>query len=196
MKQTIIYVGIILILGGLIFIVFKNERAPNLSLGKTIEKDSASIQKVDSSMNVSSSIQAIDPSIPSFSNEEERIIAIKSIEELKSKGLLGSYWNHSETREEGVEDGDEVINLSIDRTNTLEIYFEAYMPRVDADGDVEIVARYDCFTTLAQLSETTFLIDEEEYCLEGQNKLCFIKVEEQVGVSFDGKTIAYYKEQE
>ena len=76
-----------------------------------------------------------------------------------------------------------------------QIYFEAYMPRVDADGDVEIVARYDCFTTLAQLSETTFLIDEEEYCLEGQNKLCFIKVEEQVGVSFDGKTIAYYKEQ-
>jgi hypothetical protein len=182
MKQKIIYIGILLILGGVIFIVFKKEREANISLGETIEKDSSSIQKFDTS-------------IPAFSNEEERIIVIKSIEELKSKELLGSYWNHSETREEGVEDGDEVINLSINRTNTLEIYFEAYMPRVDADGDVEIVARYDCFTTLAQLSETTFLIDEEEYCLEGQNKLCFIKVEEQVGVSFDGKTIAYYKEQ-
>ncbi|MCP4437749.1 MAG: hypothetical protein GY810_02300 [Aureispira sp.] len=132
-----------------------------------------------------------------FAAKEGLIIPINSEGELADKGLLGTYWNHPYIRENEVEEDDQAISVFLDKeTNTLILKFEEYLPRVDADGDVEIVARYDCRTTLTRLSTTTFALnDSKETCLKEYNKLCFLEKDGLRGISFDGETISFYRDQ-
>lgn len=133
-----------------------------------------------------------------FAVKEGVIIPIKDKEELVDKNLIGNYWNHPYIRiGDDVEEGDQAIYLHLDKeTNTLKLHFEEYLPRVDADGDVEIVTRYDCRMTSSYLSPTTFALNKSKYsCLDEYSKFCFLEKDGLKGISFDGKTISFYQEQ-
>jgi hypothetical protein len=182
MNNKYIYYGGILVLSLLLFFFLK--RHVN-SLNQAIEEENLIIQ----ADNLSA-----DP----FPNEENTSTTIGDKKEVEAGEYKGTYWNHPYIRTGDVEDGDKSISIYIDKENknASRIEFEDYMPRVDADGEVEIVARFECSRTFTQLSETTLLMDKtEDYCLEGQDKLHFISVDDQQGISFDGRTISYYKEQ-
>ena len=175
MKNTTYYIAALLI-GTLLFFIIKMQKAPSATSKEIAPKT------------------IIAPLIVPFSNENNHVIPIPDKEAFLMQNLTGSYWNHPYVRLDDNDMSDVVVSVYYDNDDALTLQFEYYEPIV-FEGKRMGVLRDGGATTLSPFSETTFLIDDPdiEY-LHGHKKLCFIKVDNQVGISFDGETIRYFKE--
>lgn len=121
-------------------------------------------------------------------------IAIKTKEDLAAAGVYGDYWNRPNISE--VEDGDQYISIkeSTQKEIWAQLYFEEYVGSINDDDELEVEARISCAANLVLAEENSFeLKKEDDFCLDDNNKLYFILEGEQKGISFDGKTIKFYK---
>lgn len=177
MKNTTYYI-VALLIGILLFLIIKTQITPSATSKKINKKNT------------------IAPLIVPFSNENDYVIPIPDKQAFLKQNLEGSYWNHPYVRSDSNHMSDVVMSVHYDKQNddALTLQFECYDP-ITFEGKQMGVLRDGGATTLSPFSETTFVIDNPdiEY-LHGHKKLCFINVDNQVGISFDGETIRYFKE--
>jgi hypothetical protein len=169
MKNKLIYCLSILLIGVFIFFYNKNQQA----------------HLEDNTQN--SSTQNIDLSAPSLTNEETAITNKFNIEE-----LTGGYWNHPYMREDP-KISDLLLNLSYNEQHQLKaqlLYYEV----INIEGEEQGFQRLGDVTTLTPLSDSVLIIDNPSESFEG-DFLYIIKTANQIGLSFDGKKIDYYKHQ-
>jgi hypothetical protein len=175
MKGKLLYFLSILLLGTIIFLYIRNQQEQQIDL--------ESNTKNASSLNVESSA-------PSPVNTEKRVSLNKfTIEELE-----GDYWNHPYIKLNN-EMSDVSLILEYNDQDQLEVRF-LYYESVPVEEDEEEwgVQREGPTTTLTPLSDTVFIIDRPSDLFDS-DFLYIIKTANQIGLSLDGKEIAYYKHQ-
>lgn len=129
-----------------------------------------------------------------ISAEAVPLLINKTSNKFDPEELEGAYLNHTYVRETPAL-SDKILRLNYNDHKQLEAYYIYYesLGRED-NGEEWGVQRYGGTTTLTPISDTVFIIDQtiEPFT---DDLLYIIKTENQIGLSFDGKTIDFYKNQ-
>ncbi|MBL4648268.1 MAG: hypothetical protein JKY03_00955 [Aureispira sp.] len=173
MENKLIYYFGILLIGLFVFIYNRNQQVP-------LEDDTQN-----------SSTPNIVLSATSLTTKE----TATTIDKFNIKELTGDYWNHPYIRE-NPKVSDVILNLSYNKQNRLEAQFLYYEPMSNLDSNSEEwgVQRDGGITTLTPLSDSALIVDDPIEFLPS-DFLYVIKTANQIGLSFDGKKIDYYKHQ-
>lgn len=176
MKNKTVYYLSILLVGVFIFIYSRNQQVRQVDLENN----------TDALLNTN-----IIPSETSSDNKPP----LNTTNKFNIEELTGDYWNHLYIREDP-KLSDVSLNLSYNEQNQLEAQFLYYelMDNLDSNGEEWGVQRDGGVTTLTPLSDSVLIVDDPLEFLPS-DFIYIIKTANQIGLSFDGKKIDYYKYQ-
>jgi hypothetical protein len=175
MKGKLLYSLSVLLLGTIIFLYILSQQ------------EQRSYSKQNTKNASSSKVELSKPSLP---NTKKSVLPNK----FSIKDLEGEYWNHPYIKEH-TEMSDVCLNLSFNDQNQLvarSLYYES-VP-VEEGKEEWGVQREGPMTSLSPFSDTVLIIDDPIDFLDG-DFLYIIKTANQIGLSLDGKKIAYYMHQ-
>ncbi|BDS11327.1 hypothetical protein [Aureispira anguillae] len=180
MKNKTIYFGSAIVLAIFFFTIIYSNRPSNAEATEHLVEEN------------NKAFKEVKKAIPFPSNTPD-IIPITSVESIINLGLLGHYWNHNFVRLNTPNSGDESLSLSINPENENSLALEFTVYTVHKDRTVENLS--SCHTIPLNIINNTLFIDTTEYtCFQQFNRMCFLKIGNQIGLSFNGKHIAFYSQ--
>jgi hypothetical protein len=186
MKKTTSYWGVVLVLTFFISILCSCNGS---STNQTEEK--LKVKAVE----MSSDEQCINDY---FSSENPKIIPIEFLKNLEGIDLSGIYWNTSNYPNKKAKKGDIALYLDISPdSKKIDLKYFAY-PSIDNEWEGEFIKTSSKNNSNVLLSQTDDLthqvIQDNDNCIGVNKKVCFLRDDDRIGISFDGVNIAFYKE--